>query len=133
MMNIYTNIFKALSDETRLRILHVLLVARKELCACEFTDVLEVPTYNISKHLKILKNAGLISERKEGRWVYFNIKLNESPYYTNVFSALSEMKNTQLEKDKIELQERLKLRIDDSCPVGVQKTHLKSKSQIKCC
>jgi len=132
-MNIYTDFFKALSDETRLRILHILLVARKELCACEFTDVLEVPAYNISKHLKILKNTGLITERKEGRWVYFGIKSEESSFYTNIFNALSEMKNTQLEKDKIELQERLKLRIGDSCPVGVQKTHLKSKSGIKCC
>ena len=48
-MDKYTNLFKALSDETRLRILHILMVAKKELCACEFTDVLEVTTYNISE------------------------------------------------------------------------------------
>ncbi|MFQ5835459.1 MAG: ArsR/SmtB family transcription factor [bacterium] len=69
----YTEIFKALSDETRLRIVHLLIAAGKELCCCEITDSLEESQYNISRHLKILKNAALIKDRKEGRWVYFNI------------------------------------------------------------
>ncbi len=132
-MNTYTNLFKALSDETRLRILHILLVAEKELCACEFTDVLEVTTYNISKHIKILKNANLIAERKESRWVYYRIKTNKTVFHTYIRKAIMEMKNTQLKKDIKELNKRLKLRINDTCPIGVQKEHLKNKSDIKCC
>ncbi|VAW22965.1 hypothetical protein MNBD_BACTEROID01-2372 [hydrothermal vent metagenome] len=129
----YTGLFKALSDETRLRILHILMVAEKELCACEFTDVLEVTTYNISKHIKILKNANLIAERKEGRWVYYSIKTNKANFHNYIQKAILEMENAQLKKDIKELGERLKLRIDETCPVGVQKGHLKSKSGIKCC
>jgi ArsR family transcriptional regulator, arsenate/arsenite/antimonite-responsive transcriptional repressor len=132
-MDIYSGIFKALSDETRLRILHILIVAKMELCACEFTDVLEVPAYNISKHIKILKTADLIAERKEGRWVYYKIKSDKSPFHTHIYNAVLEMENPQLKKDIKELEKRLKLRIDGSCPVGIQKIHLKSKSGIKCC
>ena len=132
-MDKYTNLFKALSDETRLRILHILIVAEKELCACEFTDVLEVTTYNISKHIKILKNANLIKERKEGRWVYYSIKIDKTTFTNHIQKAISEMENAQLKKDIKELEKRLKLRIDDTCPIGVQKEHLKSKSGIKCC
>ena len=132
-MDKYTDIFKALSDETRLRILHILIVAEKELCACEFTDVLEVTTYNISKHIKILKNANLIKERKEGRWVYYSIKIDKTTFTNHIQKAISEMENAQLKKDIKELDKRLKLRFDDTCPIGVQKEHLKSKSGIKCC
>ncbi len=132
-MNKYNNIFKALSDETRLRILHILMIARKELCACEFTDVLEVTTYNVSKHIKILKNANLLTERKEGRWVYYSIKNEKETFTILIQKAVLEMKDAQLKKDIKELKKRLKLRVDDTCPVGVQKEHLKSKSGIKCC
>jgi ArsR family transcriptional regulator, arsenate/arsenite/antimonite-responsive transcriptional repressor len=132
-MDSYTNLFKALSDETRLRIFHILMIAEMELCACEFTDVLEVTTYNISKHIKILKNAGLIAERKEGRWVYYRIKANKAIFQNYIQKAIMEMKNTQLKKDIKELEKRLKLRIEGTCPIGVQKEHLKSKPGIKCC
>ena len=43
------------------------------------------------------------------------------------------MKDSQLKKDIKELDKRLRLRVDDNCPIGVQKEHLKSKSGIKCC
>ena len=72
-MEQYTEIFKALSDETRLRIIRLLIAAGRELCCCEITDSLGESQYNISRHLKVLKNAALIKDRKEGRWVYFHI------------------------------------------------------------
>ena len=123
-MDKYTNLFKALSDETRLRILHILIVAEKELCACEFTDVLEVTTYNISKHIKILKNANLIKERKEGRWVYYSIKIDKTTFTNHIQKAISEMENAQLKKDIKELEKRLKLRIDDTCPIEIGRAHV---------
>jgi ArsR family transcriptional regulator len=63
--------FKALSDETRLRILK--LLEDGELCVCDITAALQMTQPNISFHLSILKEAGLIKDRKEGRWNHYQL------------------------------------------------------------
>lgn len=64
-------IFKALSDINRLKI--VQLLKEGELCACELTFALSNSQSTVSHHLSVLKNAGLIKERKEGKWSYFRL------------------------------------------------------------
>jgi DNA-binding transcriptional ArsR family regulator len=64
-------IFKALSDINRLKI--VKLLKGGELCACELTFALSNSQSTVSHHLSVLKNAGLIKERKEGKWSYFRL------------------------------------------------------------
>ena len=66
-------LFHSLSDETRLEILERLRDG--ELCVCELTDVLKAAQSRLSFHLKVLKDAGLIRDRPEGRWMYY--ALNE--------------------------------------------------------
>ena len=61
--------FQALSDETRLRILD--LLRGGEHCVCELTDVLDLGQSLLSFHLKTLKDAGLVTDRREGRWMYY--------------------------------------------------------------
>ena len=124
-MNTYTDFFKALSDETRLRMLNLLIVSEAELCVCEFTDILETPTYNISKHLKILKNTGLVTERKEGRWVYFGLIPVKENFLTLLFDAIKEIPEPKLKTDLIELQKRFDIRVKGKCLLGIQKEHLK--------
>ena len=70
------NLFHALSDETRLNILDRLKDG--ERCVCELTDVLKAAQSRLSFHLKILKDAGLISDRPDGRWIYY--ALNEGAF-----------------------------------------------------
>ena len=67
-------IFHALSDETRLEILEKLRGG--EQCVCELTDTLAAAQSRLSFHLKVLKDAGLIQDRPEGRWVYYAIDQN---------------------------------------------------------
>jgi len=66
-------LFHALSDETRLEILEKL--RNGEQCVCELTDVLKAAQSRLSFHLRVLKDAGLIRDRPEGRWMYY--ALNE--------------------------------------------------------
>jgi ArsR family transcriptional regulator, arsenate/arsenite/antimonite-responsive transcriptional repressor len=73
-------VIKALSDESRLRIMNLLLMANIELCVCELEEILDIPQYNISKHAKELKNAKLIKERKEGRFVFYSLIKNEDEF-----------------------------------------------------
>jgi ArsR family transcriptional regulator len=68
-----TKTFKALSDRNRIRILKMLEI--KPLCVCEITDVLQLASSTVSKHLSILRDAEFIIDEKDGKWV--NYRLNE--------------------------------------------------------
>ena len=61
--------FHALSDQTRLEI--VQLLSHGERCVCELQDVLGAAQSRLSFHLKTLKDAGLVTDRRDGRWVYY--------------------------------------------------------------
>jgi len=61
----------ALSDETRLQLLE--LLAEGEQCVCDLTDALKSSQSRLSFHLKTLKEAGLLQDRREGRWVYYSL------------------------------------------------------------
>ena len=62
---------KAAGDRNRLRILHML--AEGPLCVCQIVAVLDLTQPTISKHLSVLKNAGLIEDEKRGKWVFYEI------------------------------------------------------------
>jgi ArsR family transcriptional regulator len=64
-------LFHALSDETRLRILERLRGG--ERCVCELTDALDAAQSRLSFHLKVLKDAGLVRDRRESRWMYYTM------------------------------------------------------------
>lgn len=63
--------FQALSDEKRLRILEIL--GSGECCVCDLTDTLEVGQSLLSFHLKTLRDAGLVSARRDGRWMHYSL------------------------------------------------------------
>jgi ArsR family transcriptional regulator len=65
---------RALGDETRLRILSI-LVERGETCVCELMEPLATTQSNVSFHLTVLKNAGLIGDKKIGKWMFYRIDL----------------------------------------------------------
>jgi len=68
-----SNYFHALSDPLRLKIID--LLKEKELCVCELCDILSVPQSKLSFHLKILKEANLLHNRQQGRWVYYKLNI----------------------------------------------------------
>jgi ArsR family transcriptional regulator len=63
--------FHALGDETRLQIIDRL--SEGEQCVCDLTDLLETGQSRLSFHLKILKDAGILKDRRDGRWVYYSL------------------------------------------------------------
>jgi ArsR family transcriptional regulator len=64
-------LFHALSDETRLEIIE--LLRKGERCVCELTDTLDAAQSRLSFHLRVLKDAGVVRDRKDGRWVYYEL------------------------------------------------------------
>ena len=66
-----SRVFHALSDETRLAIVHRLQGGEK--CVCDLQDLLDAAQSRLSFHLKTLKDAGLVTDRREGRWAYYSL------------------------------------------------------------
>ena len=64
-------LFHALSDQTRLAILQRLRFG--ERCVCDLTDALDAAQSRLSFHLRVLKDAGLVTDRREGRWTYYTL------------------------------------------------------------
>jgi len=64
-------IFKALGDRNRLRIINML--GKKALCVCEITEILELSQSTVSGHLKVLRDAGLVVDEKDGLWVEYRL------------------------------------------------------------
>jgi ArsR family transcriptional regulator, arsenate/arsenite/antimonite-responsive transcriptional repressor len=65
-------LFRALGDETRLRLIERLRAG--EQCVCDLTDELETGQSRLSFHLKTLKDAGIVTDRRQGRWVYYALR-----------------------------------------------------------
>jgi ArsR family transcriptional regulator, arsenate/arsenite/antimonite-responsive transcriptional repressor len=65
-------LFHALSDPTRLRIVE--LLRHGERCVCDLTEAAAAAQSRLSFHLRVLKDAGLVSDRREGRWIYYEIR-----------------------------------------------------------
>jgi len=80
-------LFHALSDATRVEILERL--RRGERCVCELTDVLDASQSRLSFHLKTLREAGLVTDRKDGRWVYYTLVPGAVTALADALSALA--------------------------------------------
>lgn len=114
-MKSYINVFKALSDPTRLRAIKVLQEAGTELCVCEITDSLNEPQYNVSRHMKVLGDAGLVNDRKDGRWVYYSLVKPKNDFMGHLFDAIKSVQDDIIAEDNIRLRARLAIRTDEGC------------------
>lgn len=128
-MQEFAVVFKALGDPTRLRLVRLLLEAGTELCVCELADSLEESQYNVSKHCAALKSAGLVENRREGRWIYYGLAKSNGPFHQAVVEAVAAIPATVVQSDRTELKKRLRLREDGKCLLGIQKPQLLSSAR----
>ena len=79
MLDQFEHVGRAIADPTRIRILKML--EPEELCVCQITAVLGLAPATVSKHLSTLRQAGLVAQRKSGRWVYYRLaERSSNPY-----------------------------------------------------
>ncbi|HUF03294.1 MAG TPA: metalloregulator ArsR/SmtB family transcription factor [Aridibacter sp.] len=71
------DVFSALADKTRLRVLN--LMREDEICVCFFSEALEESQPKISRHLAVLRKAGLVESRRDGKWMHYSIAVPEDP------------------------------------------------------
>ncbi len=101
-----SELFKALGDKNRLRIIN--LLNKRSLCVCEITEVLKLATSTVSRHLNILKQIGIIKDKKDKKWVIYSLNLSHDNVLVSVLVPLiiSQLKqDTQAENDLKKLDE----------------------------
>jgi ArsR family transcriptional regulator, arsenate/arsenite/antimonite-responsive transcriptional repressor len=76
-------LFRALADRTRLRLIN--LMGEDEVCVCFFVEVLKTNQPKISRHLAYLRRAGVVSARREGKWIHYRIVEPADPHAANIF------------------------------------------------
>ncbi|OAB39939.1 transcriptional regulator [Paenibacillus macquariensis subsp. defensor] len=82
--------YKLLADKTRLTI--IALLKEQELCVCDITEIIGMSQPNASQHLRKLKSAGLLNEKKKGQWVYYSLNYEAEAYIQCIFEYLPSMK-----------------------------------------
>jgi ArsR family transcriptional regulator len=99
-------LFKALADHTRLRLIN--LIGDDEVCVCFFVEVLKINQPKISRHLAYLRRAGVVTARREGKWIHYRLVEPPDPHAANIFrevrAALPNdpaMKNDRARLEKI--------------------------------
>ncbi|MDD8016303.1 MAG: metalloregulator ArsR/SmtB family transcription factor [Acidobacteriota bacterium] len=78
-------IFKALADPTRLRIMF--LLRERELCVCELMFILEMEQSRVSHHMRVLREAGIAEDVREGRWIIYGIPDGVRPILRDLFAG----------------------------------------------
>lgn len=115
-MEEYTRVFKALADRSRARILKML--EERELCVCQIREALGLKQSTVSKHLSILKRAGLVDARREGTWAYYTLSQRRSSDFDQ--AQLGLMRNwlnrdPAVRSDRAKLKAALKVDIKELC------------------
>lgn len=113
------NLYMALSDQTRLRLLN--LMREDEICVCFFTEVLDESQPKISRHLAYLRKAELVETRREGKWMHYRIKFPENAFAREVlYDTLEWLKSQE------DMQIEYESLIDTCCSLNVPITIAKA-------
>lgn len=123
-------LFQALADETRLRVIRLLATKDEEACLCELVDSLQEPAYKLSRHLKILRQSGLLSAQKDGRWVYHRL-VSKPPYLKKLYATVRALPDPDqiYQADLARFEERMCLREGGRCRVGILSDELKVEAR----
>ncbi|MDQ6957479.1 MAG: metalloregulator ArsR/SmtB family transcription factor [Mariprofundaceae bacterium] len=93
-------IFKALGDPVRLRLFQ-LLANRDELCVCHLTEALDLPQSTVSRHLGVLRHAGLVQTRREGKWMHYCLTGGMASKLAVLIAEFSADESFQKDKERL--------------------------------
>ena len=122
-------ITRALGNQARLRA--VAMLREGELCVCQVTEVLKLAPSSVSAHLRQLRQAGVTTERKEGRWVYVALSCDPGirPWLDSTLARLAG--DDQIEADAALVEELRRLPVEDLCRLGYEAAKAKAGSNVE--
>lgn len=120
-------LFQALSDHTRIRIVRLMAASREEVCLCEIAESLNEPEYKLSRHMKVLRQSGLLSAEKDGRWVYHKL-IENSQSFSSLYKFIEDLPdNRQFQSDLKRFQKQKKSRVSGRCRSDLSEKNLQLK------
>lgn len=96
--------FKALGDPVRLRLFY-LLSLKDELCVCHLTEALDLPQSTVSRHLGVLRHAGLVETRRDGKWMHYRLSEGISRHLADLLAG--QVDDPDQKRDESRLQQIL--------------------------
>lgn len=112
-------LLRTLSNETRLRLVNLLMASEEEPCVCEIEDALDLPQYTVSRNLNRLKRTGLVDSRKDGVWSYYGISRDLESGTRAILETIGKtLDGETFQEDEERLEERLTRREEGKCVKG---------------
>lgn len=122
----YIDALKALSDPTRLRLFWLLLHVDQRITVAEALDVTGDTQYNVSRNLKMLNKAGLLTPKKQGKWVYYTLNQQTAPHCQALVDSVKFLPSDNFSEIIKLCVLRLSMRVDGECVVGANSDEWKT-------
>ncbi|NOU51931.1 winged helix-turn-helix transcriptional regulator [Pseudoalteromonas sp. JBTF-M23] len=122
----YIDALKALSDPTRLRLFWLLLHVDQRITVAEALDVTGDTQYNVSRNLKMLFKAGLLTQQKKGKWVYYTMCEQSAPHCQALIDSVRYLPSESFSEIIERCVLRLSMRVNGECVVGADSEEWKA-------
>lgn len=114
----YIDALKALAEPHRLRLFWLLIHVDQRITVAEAMDVTKDTQYNVSRNLKMLYKAGLLTQEKSGKWVYYTLAQQDVTYWSFIVESVRSLPATNFSDVSLLCKKRLAMRVDNQCVVG---------------
>lgn len=114
----FLDALKALAEPHRLKLFWLLIHVDQKVTVAEAMDVTGQTQYNVSRNLKMLYKAGLLTQEKRGKWVYYTLAEQNAPHWSSLVDAVKHLPEEDFENVKRRCHARLNMRVDGECAVG---------------
>jgi ArsR family transcriptional regulator len=114
----YIDALKALSDPNRLRLFWLLVHIEQRINVAEAMDVIGDTQYNVSRNLKMLHKAGLLTPKKQGKWVYYTLTEQTALHCQALVDSVKFLPEQTFSEVKKRCLIRLSMRVDGECKIG---------------
>ncbi|UUO22498.1 winged helix-turn-helix transcriptional regulator [Colwellia sp. M166] len=114
----YIDALKALSEPNRLRLFWLLVHIDKRISVAEAMDVTGDTQYNVSRNLKMLYKASLLTPRKQGKWVYYTLSEHKSLHWKSLVESIKLIPEKNFSDVTKRCLKRLSMRVNNECVIG---------------
>ncbi|MDF7801666.1 metalloregulator ArsR/SmtB family transcription factor [Pontiellaceae bacterium B1224] len=114
----YIDALKALAEPHRLRLFWLLIHVDQRITVAEAMDVTGETQYNASRNLKILYKAGLLTQSKKGKWVYYSLAEQTQPHWVSLVESVRTLPSKNFTDVATRCKKRLAMRVNNECVIG---------------
>jgi len=114
----YIDALKALAEPNRLRLFWLLIHVDQRITVAEAMDVTGETQYNVSRNLKTLYKSGLLTQQRNGKWVYYTLAQQSTSPWLSLVDSVRSLPSNDFVNISSRCMKRLEMRVDNECVVG---------------